>query len=329
MRSSHHTWAVILAAGEGSRLASLTTNGDGRVVPKQYCSLNGGEPLIEETVRRARAIASMQNIGVIVAAQHRRHWQRMAWDVSGDRLIVQPHNRGTAHGILLSVLSVLALDPLAQIVFLPADHYVRDEAALAVGLRALVAQMTRDPASLAVLGMQPERADSQLGYVLPGANLPDGSLGVAAFCEKPSASVAARLIADGALWNSFIFGGFGLTLLSLLHHRLGDTVELVAHALARDVQQRAGDRALETLYRGLPTIDFSRSVLQGGEAALRVVASRACGWNDLGTPDRVLQTLQELGSMASHRLPSRAAMPARHGHHIDLAAQHARIYSAS
>jgi len=32
----HHTWAVVLAAGDGKRLAGLTTDHQGRHVPKQF-----------------------------------------------------------------------------------------------------------------------------------------------------------------------------------------------------------------------------------------------------------------------------------------------------
>lgn len=47
------TWTVVLAAGEGSRLRSLTRNEQGIVLPKQYCSLQGGPCLLQEALQRA------------------------------------------------------------------------------------------------------------------------------------------------------------------------------------------------------------------------------------------------------------------------------------
>jgi hypothetical protein len=45
MNSSETTcgnvWAIALAAGEGSRLSSPTTNESGIAIPKQFCSLHG------------------------------------------------------------------------------------------------------------------------------------------------------------------------------------------------------------------------------------------------------------------------------------------------
>ncbi len=45
MSSSGNTWAVVLAAGDGTRLASLTTDSAGKAVPKQFCSLTAGRSL--------------------------------------------------------------------------------------------------------------------------------------------------------------------------------------------------------------------------------------------------------------------------------------------
>lgn len=36
------TWAVVLAAGSGTRLSSLTRDSEGAAVPKQFSSLHGG-----------------------------------------------------------------------------------------------------------------------------------------------------------------------------------------------------------------------------------------------------------------------------------------------
>ena len=50
------TWALVLAAGEGSRLRALTTT-NGVAVPKQFCSLQGGPSLLQEALHRAEAVA--------------------------------------------------------------------------------------------------------------------------------------------------------------------------------------------------------------------------------------------------------------------------------
>jgi mannose-1-phosphate guanylyltransferase len=57
MRSRGYTWSLVLAGGEGSRLRSLTTDGAGPSVPKQFCSLFGATTLLEDALNRGRAVA--------------------------------------------------------------------------------------------------------------------------------------------------------------------------------------------------------------------------------------------------------------------------------
>jgi hypothetical protein len=45
--------------------------------------------------------------------------------------------------------------------------------------------------------------------------------------------------------------------------------------------------AVDVVYSGLPTIDFSRSVLEAGPGNLAVLPVSDVEWNDLGDPARV------------------------------------------
>ena len=327
MRTKQRTWAIVLAAGEGTRLSSLTTDASGRSIPKQFCSLDGGHSLLEVAIQRARRIVPRERLCVIVAEQHRRYWQRTLWTLPASNTIVQPQNRGTANGILLATLSILERDPLARIVFLPADHYVKDERTLAVSLREAVTSLTRNPYRVSLVGIAPEEADPELGYIVPGAELPDGTCGVARFVEKPEQALARQLLASGALWNSFIFAASGPTLLGLIRDRMPEVVDRMATAIARDASATRGENSLAKLYEELPAVDFSRAIMQGAETALRVVAAPACGWSDLGTPKRVAETLRQLAQEQLERIPPRQRMSAfvNAPAFINLAAQHARL----
>lgn len=320
------TWALVLAAGDGTRLATLTTDVNGRAVPKQFCSLNGGHSLLEDAMQRGRTIVPRERLCVIVAADHQRYWQSTLWALPSANVIVQPRNCGTANGILLAVLSILERDPLARIVFLPADHYVRDENALAGTLRDAATRLTRNPEGLALVGIEPEEADPELGYIVPGMALADGTRSVDRFVEKPEAALARQLLANGALWNSFIFAACGPALIGMMRERMPRIVEEMTTALARDARTGARSSAMRELYDNLPSIDFSRTVLQGAETQLRVIAAPACGWSDLGTPQRVLETLRRL---EEDRLDRVAAAPRisfiTAPAFINLAAQRARL----
>lgn len=320
MKTLQRTWAIVLAAGDGTRLASLTTDEHGNSVPKQFCSLNGGSSLLADALQRARHVAPRERVCVIVAERHRRYWQPALWTTPASNVIVQPRNCGTANGILLATLRILERDPLARIVFLPADHYVRNEAALAGSLREVATLLTRNPDELLLLGIEPEEADPELGYIVPvkSAASNDGTRAVERFVEKPRASLARELLRAGALWNSFIFAACAPALLGMLRRLQPEIVENMETAIARDARLGARSIALEEVYAELPAVDFSRAVIQGAEQQLRVITVPACGWSDLGTPQRVAEALKRF-EPARRRNPA-VAVPA----FINLAAQHAR-----
>ena len=45
-------WTIVLAAGEGTRLRSLTEALHGRALPKQFADIHGGQSLLEATLAR-------------------------------------------------------------------------------------------------------------------------------------------------------------------------------------------------------------------------------------------------------------------------------------
>jgi mannose-1-phosphate guanylyltransferase len=319
MRLSGHTWAVVLAAGDGTRLATLTTDSAGNAVPKQYCSLHGGKSLLQEAVLRANRVVPIDRVCVLVSEQHRHYWPQARWTVRQENVIAQPANCGTAHGVLLGVLSILARDPFARIVFLPADHHVQDESVLAEAVRSAVTHLKRDASGLVLVGIEPDEPDSELGYIVPGRMLEDNTYTVRQFVEKPQPARATQLLERGALWNSFIFAAHASSLLSLFRHRIPQSVDAMATALAR--QDREG--AIIALYGNLPLVDFSRAITQGHEESLRVVAAGSCGWSDLGTPSRVAAALRRL-DLARLRATTPTPFAASTGF-INLAAQHARL----
>jgi len=282
------TWAIVLAAGEGTRLSTLTRNSHGVAVPKQFCSLTGGATLLQDTLQRARGIAADECVAVVVAAQHRRWWRGTIQSIPGVHAIVQPENRGTANGILLATLTIAMRDPLARLVFLPSDHFVARESLFARALQA-TASSRLPPGEILLLGVEPNAPDPELGYVMPHAlsRIHDGRR-VDRFVEKPAISVAAALIADGALWNSFIFVAEVATIIDLMRSRYPGIVDDFETALQR------GPDAVAELYERLPTLDFSRAILQGAESRLSVLRAPECGWSDLGTPRRVAACLERL-----------------------------------
>jgi mannose-1-phosphate guanylyltransferase len=315
------TWALVLAAGEGSRLRALTTT-NGVAVPKQFCSLQGGPSLLQEALHRAEAVAPRSRICTIVAEQHRRWWQGPLWSLPAQNIIVQPENRGTAAGLLLPLLHIEARDPKARVVVLPSDHYVRDEATLARSLRQVTTKIVSDRNEIFLLGIGPDEADPELGYILPSTG--DGTNGfrVTQFIEKPPMTLARSLIERGGLWNAFILAASARAFIQLFEQRYPGIVADMRAAVRHDGVDPQIPLSTTHVYGRLPELDFSRHVLEGAEHSLRVLPVPACGWSDLGTPKRVAEALRRLESEnRSHSSLNPTA-------HLSLAAQHARLQMA-
>jgi mannose-1-phosphate guanylyltransferase len=309
-----HNWALVLAGGEGSRLRALTTTASGIAIPKQFCSLGGDGSLLHDALRRARAVAGPERTCAIVSEHHRRWWQPLHLGIPSSNLISQPRNRGTATGILLPLLHIVHRDPDAMLLVLPSDHYVRNEEVLAGSLRSAMTQLERDPGHVILLGITPEEPDPELGYIVGDSVSDSGVRAVSEFVEKPSAATARALIARGGLWNSFIFAASGLALVRAFETRCPDLVGEMQHIVSSsDLTMRRA--RLAQLYDGLPALDFSRDILQRSPELLRVITVPPCGWNDLGTPRRVVETVSRF------RVPSGVAGQRGAAAFLDLAAE--------
>lgn len=76
LRVEQGHWAIVLAAGSGTRLHGLTQDRFGMAVPKQFCSLSGGRTLLGDALDRARRVVPAEHVIVVVAAQHRLRSRR-------------------------------------------------------------------------------------------------------------------------------------------------------------------------------------------------------------------------------------------------------------
>lgn len=287
-------WAVVLAAGEGSRLRSLTTTSSGTAIPKQFWSLRGERSLLHEALQRATAVAPRTRRCIVVAERHRQWWEAELSAEPQENVIVQPNNRGTAIGILLPLLHIVIRDPDARVVLLPSNHHVRDESALAAALQEAMRQLQARRNQILLLGISPEDDDPELGYIVPG--IVDGSAvrKISHLVEKPSGALARSLMASGALWNSSIIVAHAKGLLQVLSYHFPNIVDEMQSVVEHSPCTGAAPAAAVRLYRRLPDVEFSRQILESVATVLRVLPVERCGWSNLETPQQVATVLRRL-----------------------------------
>jgi mannose-1-phosphate guanylyltransferase len=229
----------------------------------------------------------------VVAEQHRDLWQRELADMPPANVLAQPCNRGTAPGLLLPLLDVLARDPEARVVVLPSDHYVADEGSFAASLRAACRAVEGHSDRVILLGMKAVDPEPECGWIQPDGD-GDGDEGlsrVASFVEKPGTEGARRLMRLGGLVNAFVLVAAAKALLRLY----SDALPWLVTEFSRYTGALTDPVSLSALYERLPTADFSRDVLERVAGSLLVFAAPDCGWCDLGTPEALLRFLRRPG----------------------------------
>jgi len=287
--------AIVLAGGEGSRLSDLTRGPDGVHVPKQFCTLLGETPLLEQARRRVSLSVPTERVCFVLNQDHERFFSPFLADVPQQNLIVQPGNRGTTPAILYSLLRVAEFAPRASVLLVASDHHVSDETALADYVHSAFEAVEENPSRTVLLGISPDEPETSYGWIEPEATPYTNRhlLPVRRFWEKPSHDIALELMGRGCLWNSFMIVGQLPTLLELFSLAMRELY--VAFSKIRpSIGTTFEKEALRKLYQSLPESDFSREVLRSVAGNLSVLPVRDVGWSDLGEPDRLAKVAKKI-----------------------------------
>jgi mannose-1-phosphate guanylyltransferase len=277
---TNQLWTVVLAAGAGRRLAGLT--GD---VPKQFWRAGGRQSLLEDTTDRFAPLAPPSRTIVIVDHTHRDHVAQTVGADSVGAVIFQPEDRGTAAGVLLALTPVLEADPRAVVAITPVDHGVLDAGAFRHGLLE-TARYVRAHGGVVLFGAEPTGAHADYGWITPGAQQSSHWLRpVTSFIEKPSAEMADRLFASGAVWNTMVVVARASAVRTLYVEVLPQLAGVFDAALQLSPAERAP--FLSVVYPQLPRFDFSRDLLTPARNLSTYIWPAAVGWSDLGTPERL------------------------------------------
>lgn len=289
---------IILAGGDGTRLASLTRQltGDGR--PKQFCRLIGNETLLEQTRRRARILIRPERLLTVVTRHHERFYRPALADAPSRSIVAQPANRGTAPALLYALSRLALIAPSDPVVMLPSDHHVSDDAAFMGRVEGALDAVEARPDGIVLLGIEPDRPEVEYGWIEPGELMlgrwPWPIYRVRRFWEKPSRPVAERLEAAGCLWNCFVVVAKPSSLERLIRRATPELYGAFA-PLRAQVGTPLENDAARVVYGHLPSTDLSRHVFQTSAESLAVLPVTGVHWTDLGDPMRLREAQTRLG----------------------------------
>ncbi len=284
---------VILSGGSGTRLWPLSRE----TYPKQFLPLLGKRSLFQLTLDRLNGLPERGAPILVCNDQHRFlvAEQLRLLGLNDATVLLEPVGRNTAPATACAALTALERDPDALLLVLPADHLIRDLAALH---RALVAgRQAAEQGRLVTFGIVPTRPETGFGYIQRGPLLQNGSesdstgsqqslYAIQAFVEKPDLKTAQGYWESGDYyWNSGMFLFRADRFLQELQHHAPAIREACQRALAQaDLGFSKRDKNFILLdaeaFTASPSDSIDYSIMEKTRDA--VVVPLQAGWNDVG-----------------------------------------------
>ena len=119
MKSNYY--ALIMAGGVGSRFWPKSRKN----LPKQFQDFMGsGKTLLQHTVDRLRLLIPSNQILILTNELYSTLVLEQLPDFKSDQIILEPSMRNTAPCLLYASLKIQKLNPAAQIIVAPSDHWI-------------------------------------------------------------------------------------------------------------------------------------------------------------------------------------------------------------
>ena len=267
--------------------------------PKQYCAFAGRRTMLEHTYQRALDLVEPQRIVTVISGDHRRYLEEpRRLDVPG-RIIEQPRRCDTGPGVLLPLACVMSQDPDAIVAIMPSDHFIHPKEKFKSFLDEAYRLAEYLPGQIVLLSARPDRAESEYGWISPGANLYGRrAVLVKKFKEKPEAVEAAALYRHGGLWNTMIMVG-RVSAFWEITRNLQPAMMSRFDALRPWMGRPEEAEAVALAYRTMEDVNFSHDIIERSAEWTVALPMDGVLWCDWGRPQRIAETLAKIGKIQS------------------------------
>ena len=261
---------IILCGGAGTRLfpSSFKNN------PKQFIDF-GGWNLFQKTLERIKdpiydypVISSNEKYKKII-----KLFLTKCKIIKYD-LVLEPYKKNTAAAILSSAL----LDNIPNnqpLLFLPSDQLIEDNVLFNKSVKKNIKKLSGK--NICIFGIKPTEPSSQFGYFLTKKNNDN----VTSFVEKPSVSLAKKIIKKNAYWNS---GIFYLRKDSLIAHYKKNQESLLKNclkAVQKSKHKNSTYKLHKSSYAKAKEISFDYAILEKSKDIFGIKLNLI--WSDLGS----------------------------------------------
>ncbi len=278
-------YAVIMAGGVGSRFWPRSR----RANPKQFLNVLGPDSLIQNTFARLQPLVSPERVFVVTHADYAQQTHEHIPAIPVENILGEPIARNTAPCIAFAAARLLALDPDAVMVVLPADHLIRNVSRFQEVLHAAATEAEKSDA-LGTIGIEPTHPATGYGYVQYDSSSRDDwddaprTFRVKTFAEKPDLATAERFLDSGDfLWNSGMFIWRADAVLKAMREHLPDVYNAFEPLKEAFKETEVPGPAIRDAYNQSPKISIDYGVMEPAAAAGNVfVVPGAFGWSDVG-----------------------------------------------
>lgn len=272
-----NNYVLIMAGGVGSRFWPKSRNH----FPKQFLDILGtGKSLLQITYNRFLKICPADHIFIVTNSQYNDIILDQLKGISPDQLICEPSRNNTAPCIAYASFKLAALNPDANLIVAPSDHFILFEDIFIERLLFALAYTNKHEA-LVTLGISPVRPDTGYGYIQYGKETEEGIYKVEQFREKPSLQKAQEYLSDGNyLWNAGIFIWKASAIINALKKYTPDIYHLFESGSAyyNTPEEQA---FIDENYSRSPNISIDYAIMEQADNIYTIPAN--FGWSDLGT----------------------------------------------
>jgi mannose-1-phosphate guanylyltransferase len=214
-------------------------------------------------------------------------------EVPAEQILIEPCGRNTAPCIGLAAIRLLAQDPHAVMLVMPADHVIGTKAQFEEAVRRAMGIVESDPQSLVLFGVPPDYPATGFGYIERGQALENHpqSYQVASFQEKPNRETAEKFAAAGKFyWNCGIFVWRADRILQALA-KYEPEIHQKLEQLKPAIGTESWDPALEKIFPEMKSISIDYAVLERAPGVSVVEAPYT--WDDVGSWEALPRLLGE------------------------------------
>ncbi|MFH1910188.1 MAG: sugar phosphate nucleotidyltransferase [bacterium] len=310
-------YAVIMAGGTGTRLWPMSRTAK----PKQFQDLVTDKSLIQETFDRIRQSVPIKNIYISTNTKYAKEIKKQLPKVKKENFIVEPAKRNTAPALLFLTAEIYRRDEDAVIATLASDHVVHDVEAFSKALTNAFRTAEENPGNLILVGINPTRPDTGLGYIKMGSakSKVDGEqvFEVDKFLEKPDLKTAEKYLQSWEyLWNAAYYFFSAKQLLEWFKEFVPTTYEIIMEIDKLQKLGKGNDKKIKTLFEKIKDEQFEFAVIEKLDPKKVLVIPADLGWSDIGNWGTLYDVLSEkYGQSVVSR-----------GNHVDVDSENCLVY---